>query len=215
MSTASMPTAAEPTAAEHAAAAPRIGMRLKDARRARRLTLDDVADTCGVTKGYLSKLERDHVNPSVATLVRVCAALDLEVGSLFDTAPAGEVVRAGALPRVAFGGEKMTEFLLTPLGERRIQVLLGELEAGGGSGAESYSLPLEVNFVHVLSGGLTIRFDGDVPGGAVPEEVVLECGDAFTFSPRRHHSFEAGDVGARVLWVLNPALPDKPSSVRG
>lgn len=183
--------------------APRIGTRLKDARLARRLTLDDVAGACGVTKGYLSKLERDHVNPSVATLVRLCAALDLEVGSLFDEAPAGELIRAGALPRVAFGGEKMTEFLLTPVRERRLQVLLGEMEPGGGSGNESYCLPVDVNFVHVLDGSVSIRFGDDGRG-----DVTLQPGDSFTFSPRREHSFVAGNAGARVLWVLNPALPE-------
>ena len=37
---------------------PRIGARLKAARQSKRLTLDDLAEACGVTKGYLSKLER-------------------------------------------------------------------------------------------------------------------------------------------------------------
>ena len=65
---------------------PRIGARLKAARQSKRLTLDDLAEACGVTKGYLSKLERDHVNASVATLIKVCAVLEIPVGSLFENA---------------------------------------------------------------------------------------------------------------------------------
>lgn len=184
----------------------KIGTRLREARAARRLTLDAVAAGCGVTKGYLSKLERDNAVPSVATLVRICSTLDIDIGSLFDTAPVGELVRAGSMPRVSFGGENMTEYLLSPTGERRIQVLLSEIEPGGGSGTETYSLPADIAFVHVLSGALTMSFDDDAT------EVVLGGGDAFTFSPRRRHSFRAGSAGARVTWTLSPALPDRKAA---
>ncbi|WP_032404761.1 helix-turn-helix domain-containing protein [Rhodococcoides fascians] len=190
--------------------APRIGARLREARQKKRLTLDALAETCGVTKGYLSKLERDQVNASVASLVRVCAALDVPVGSLFDDAPAGDVVRAQSLPRIVFGGEAMTEYLLTPVGERRVQVLLGDIEEGGGSGAEAYTLPLDVTFVHVLSGEVRVTFEADPDGSFVGDDVLLGAGDAFTFSPRRPHSFRSeGSGGAQVLWVLAPALPEE------
>lgn len=163
-----------------------------------------------MTKGYLSKLERDQVNASVASLVRVCAALDVPVGSLFEHAPAGDVVRAQSLPRIVFGGEAMTEYLLTPVGERRVQVLLGHLEEGGGSGAEAYTLPLDVTFVHVLSGEVRVIFEPDPDGSFGGDDVLLGAGDAFTFSPRRPHSFRSeGSGGAQVLWVLAPALPEE------
>ncbi|MCZ4521956.1 XRE family transcriptional regulator [Rhodococcus ruber] len=190
--------------------APRIGARLREARQKKRLTLDALAETCGVTKGYLSKLERDQVNASVASLVRVCAALDVPVGSLFDDAPVGDVVRAQSLPRIVFGGEAMTEYLLTPVGERRVQVLLGHIEEGGGSGAEAYTLPLDVTFVHVLSGEVRVTFEADPDGNFGGDDVLLGAGDAFTFSPRRPHSFRSeGSDGAQVLWVLAPALPEQ------
>ncbi|MGU3432930.1 helix-turn-helix domain-containing protein [Actinomycetes bacterium M1A6_2h] len=180
-----------------------IGVKLKAARVAQRRTLDDVALECGVTKGYLSKLERDRINASVATLIKVCGALDIAVGSLFDEAAVGEVVRSGSYPSIAFGGDGMDEYLLTPRGERRMQVLRSDIGAGGGSGSEPYELPVDVEFAYVISGKLHITFRGDPAHG-----VVLEEGDAFTFSPRVPHSFVAVDGGARVLWVLAPALPE-------
>ncbi|KJV00214.1 MAG: XRE family transcriptional regulator [Rhodococcus sp.] len=190
--------------------APRIGARLKEARLKKRLTLDALAYTCGVTKGYLSKLERDQVNASVASLVRVCAALDVPVGSLFDDAPVGEVVRAQSLPRIMFGGEQMTEYLLTPVGERRVQVLLGHIEHGGGSGPEAYTLPLDVSFVYVIDGELRVIFEADPGADFGGDDISLGAGDAFTFSPRRRHSFRSDSSGgARVLWVLAPALPEE------
>lgn len=177
-----------------------VGAALKAARRARRLTLADVAERVGVTKGYLSKVERGLAAPSMAVLVRTCEVLDVPVGSLFDGGAAGSVVRADAYPPVRFGGDGLAEFLLTPSGEQRVQVLLSEIEPGGGSGDEAYALPAEVSFVLVQRGLLRLAFP--------PEpEVELAVGDAMTFDPGRPHTFAAGVDGARVLWVMAPALP--------
>lgn len=181
---------------------PRVGARLKAVRQARRLTLTDVAEASGLTKGFLSKLERDQASASVAALVRVCAALGISPGSLFEAAPNGEVVRAGSYPPIAFGGQGLTEFLLTPSGERRLQALLSEVAPGGGSGEEAYALPAEVEFAFVLEGALEVTVGGEV--------TALGSGDAFTFSPGTEHGFRSlrTDGVTRVLWVFAPALSE-------
>ena len=181
---------------------PRIGRRLKAVRQARRLTLTDVAEASGLTKGFLSKLERDQASASVAALVRVCAALGISPGSLFEAQSGGEAVRAGSYPPIAFGGEGLTEYLLTPSGERRVQAILSEIAPGGGSGEEAYALPAEVEFVFVLEGDLEVTVGGEV--------TVLGAGDAFTFSPGTEHGFRSlrEDGTTRVLWVFAPALSD-------
>lgn len=178
-----------------------LGARLREARRAQRKTLAQVAEQSGLTKGFLSKLENDQASASVASLLRVCEALGVPVGSLF--APdVGEVVRHDAYPPIEFGGEGMREHLLTPRSERRLQAILSTIEPGGGSGAGTYTLPTDVEFVLVLDGTLHI----DLPGRAV----TLGTGDALTFPARNAHAFRAeGERAARVLWVVSPALPDE------
>lgn len=186
-----------------------VGARLRAARLAQRRTVAEVAEASGLTKGFLSRLERDRATASVAALVRLCATLDLAVGSLFTPAPAGQVVRAGHYPPIAFGGHGLRESLLTPLGERRVAVIVSDLEPGGGSGDEPYGLAADVEVALVLAGEVELRFTG--PGPAPAETVVLAAGDAFTFDPARPHSFRAGTDGpARVLWVVSPALSDPP-----
>ena len=189
--------------------APRIGERLKSVRQARRLTLADVAEASGLTKGFLSKLERDRTSASVAALVRVCAALGISPGSLFEAPSGGDTVRAGSYPPIAFGGQGLTEYLLTPPGERRIQAILSEVAPGGGSGEESYALPADVEFVFVLDGDLQVTVGGEV--------TVLGAGDAFTFSPGTAHGFRSvrADGVTRVLWVLAPALSDGRAALQG
>lgn len=179
----------------------RIGDQLKAARLARRKTLAEVADAAGLTKGFLSKIERDQASASVASLIRICETLDLSVGELFD-APAGNVVRHTAYPPINFGGTRMTEYLLTPNGERRLQAILSDIEPGGGSGGEPYSLPADVEFVFVVSGRLAVTLR--------EEEVVLEAGDTLTFAPHVPHTFRGAheEANTQVLWVFSPALSD-------
>ena len=131
----------------------RIGAQLKAARLAARKSMAEVAEQAGLTKGFVSKLERDLANVSVASLIRLCDALGVSVGSLFQ-APKGQVVRHGARPPINFGGRKMTEYLLTPSGEKRVQAILSDIEPGGGSGNEPHSLPADVEFVLILAGSV-------------------------------------------------------------
>jgi len=75
-------------------------------------------------------------------------------------------------------------------------------QPGGGSMNEPYRLPAGVEFVLILAGQLHVTVAG--------EQVTLEEGDALTFTADMDHTFQAppGGRGARVLWVLSPALPD-------
>src|ERR1700749_3638180 len=66
----------------------RIGAQLRAARLAARMSMAEVAEQAGLTKGFVSKLERDLANVSVASLIRLCDALGISVGSLFQ-APKG------------------------------------------------------------------------------------------------------------------------------
>lgn len=70
--------------------AERIGGRLHGLRSERGLTLARLAEMAGLTRGYLSLLERDLKAPSLAALVRIADALGTEVGSLFAEAPTGK-----------------------------------------------------------------------------------------------------------------------------
>lgn len=176
----------------------RIGGRLRGARQARGLTLEKVAEATDLTKGFISRLERDEVSPSVASLVSVCEVLGIRVGELFET-PQTQVVRAAEGRRINFGGRKVCEFLLTPGTQSHLQVIHSTIEPGGNGGAELYTLDCEVEFVYVVRGELTVTL------GA--ESVSLTAGDAFTFPGREPHTWanSRADEECEVLWTLAPA----------
>lgn len=93
------------------------------------LTLEEVAKATGVTRGYLSKIERGLVKPSVGSALKLAKVLDVSVDELFGDPEADETVvvtRAtsgttqatlrGAPRLVAStrGGNRMVAFVVRP-----------------------------------------------------------------------------------------------------
>jgi len=176
----------------------RIGSRLRAARLGKGLTLGNVAAAAGLTEGFVSKLERDQVSPSVASLVAVCEALGLRVGELFEP-PVSSIVRAGEGALINFGGQKVREYLLSPGSQNYIEVLQSIIEPGGTGGDELYSLDCEIEFVFVTKGEFEVRLG--------PESFVLQQGDSITFKGREPHTWRNASKTepCEVLWVLAPA----------
>ena len=185
-------------AAPRAAAQIRIGARLRAARLAQKKTIETVAAATGLTKGFISRLERDAASPSVASLVAVCDAVGLRVGALFDP-PETAVVRAGEGRPISFGAAGARESLLTPGTQQQVEVIHSRLEGGGHGGEELYTLDCETEFVYVVEGALDLVLEGDT--------ITLGAGDAMTFPGRTPHTWSnySATSACEVLWVLSPA----------
>src|SRR5215813_6984989 len=56
---------------------------LRAVRRQRGLTLEQLAEQTGLTKSYLSKIERRQSTPSIAVALKLARALDVDVAQLF------------------------------------------------------------------------------------------------------------------------------------
>lgn len=186
------------TNASDAADGLRIGARLRDARLRQGLTIEHVARLSNVTKGFVSRLERDMTSPSVTTLVTICEVLALPVGELF-SAPKTDVVRRGAAPRIELTGEGIDERLLTPSGQGRLQLVHSTVEPGANGGAELYTLNAEVEVLHVLKGQIEVVFADHME--------ALSPGDTITFSGREPHTWRNPSTTrtAEALWIIAPA----------
>ena len=175
-----------------------IGARLRAARQARGLTLDQVAQAAGLTKGFVSRLERDDVSPSVASLVAVCDVLGLRVGELFDP-PQHRRSSAPAKGRlINFGGEGATERLVTPGTQTALEVIHSVIEPGGNGGDELYALACEAECAYVLSGTVEVVL--------ADHAETLSAGDAMTFPGNAPHTWRnPRSRPCKVLWILAPA----------
>ena len=55
---------------------PKVGGEIQRLRLQHNLTLDQLAAKSGVSKSILSQIERDHSNPTLATIWRITKALE-------------------------------------------------------------------------------------------------------------------------------------------
>lgn len=64
----------------------RLAQRIRELRSERGLTLQEVSDVAGFSKGLLSKIENCVVSPPVSTLAKLADALDVPIGEFFQVA---------------------------------------------------------------------------------------------------------------------------------
>ena len=163
------------------------------------MTIDQLATATGLTKGFLSRVERDHTSPSVSNLVSMCDVLNITVGSLFEE-PDVVFVPADSAPEIDLGGTSVDERLLSPRRESRVQVIRSRVARGetGGGGNELYSLNAEIDLVHVIAGSIRVDFSRGT--------LTLAEGDSLTLDGREPHTWQVvGDDGCDLIWVLAPA----------
>jgi len=178
-----------------------LGARLRALRAGRGLSLRALSTRSGVTAGALSLIENSRNSPSVSTLKKVLAALDLTLGEFFAdgqpaAGPGGVVIRARQLVNVATGPG--LQYLLPPgPGDGRAIQIMHEIYApGADTGPELYThAGEEAGFC--VAGAVEVTVDG--------RRELLRPGDAFYFSSDLPHRWRnAGGVGARMITACTP-----------
>jgi transcriptional regulator with XRE-family HTH domain/quercetin dioxygenase-like cupin family protein len=179
-----------------------LGSRLKAMRESRDWTLDAVADRCGLSKAFLSRLEGGSRQPSMLALKAIADAFGVSISALFeqpdDTAECVIIRGSGANPRTANlkTANGLTYLPLSsstkPFNMHPIVVTVPADRAG----TEVYRHVGE-EWLHVVSGRLKLFIDGKAH--------VLEAGDSAHFDSRLPHRLDALDGrNARVFLVACP-----------
>lgn len=180
-----------------------IGRRLKEARRAKGLTLAQLAARTGLSIGTLSQAERGLVSPTVRTIYSVSTALatspawiiDPDGASRYD--PDGPYITRVSRRKEILRANGVVKEIITPSTLRAYKGYFVEIEPGGSSGDTPYTHSGE-EIGHVISGSLTIEIDG--------VEYILQSGDCFAFpSDLKHRFWNEGRVAATVLWINSHA----------
>jgi transcriptional regulator with XRE-family HTH domain len=186
-----------------------LGERIRHRRRARGMSLKDLAESSGISIGLLSQIERGMSSPSLRVLAGMADALQLGLADLFGDAavlPPSEdkvVVRADERKKLMFWRTGISKELLTPqVDHSTLDIFIVVLEPGGTSGSQLYSHEGEEAGT-VMEGSIAIDVEG--------KEYRLQPGDSFRFASTRQHSFwNPGAARARVLWVNARPPQEKP-----
>lgn len=174
----------------------RIGAKLRAARNAQRMTLEQVATATGLSRSFLSRIENDSTSPSIQTLVQICQVLSLPVGELFSE-PTTTLVHLDEAPLINMGGTGIAERLLSGREESRVQMIHTAAEPNAHGGESLYTIASDLELLHVARGSITLIF--------ASHEVDLHEGDTISFAGREPHTWRAHDEGATLIWTLIPA----------
>jgi transcriptional regulator with XRE-family HTH domain len=179
-----------------------LGQQIRSLRQSSSITLAQLAQRTGLSIGHLSQVERGLSTPTIRQLQAISTGLGVRIGWFFQPMPEPDrdrtavLVRAGHRRRLRYDGLGMTDHLLTPTLDGRLELLLSTIEPGAGSGEEPYSHEGEEAGL-VLEGTLELWIDD--------EHHLLEQGDSFAFASTRPHRYRnPGKTTTRVVWAITP-----------
>ncbi|SDJ53801.1 transcriptional regulator, XRE family with cupin sensor [Paraburkholderia steynii] len=179
---------------EHTDHASNLGSKIRALRSKLGRTLEEIAVASGLSKAFLSQVERGLANPSIMSVKHIAGALGVEVSLLFQT-PSEEISirRREQLEFANFLDSENSFAQLTRLsGRRRLESVLVRLPSG--------QAPLEIagfagqDFLLVIAGGVVLKLGSDA--------FILGEGDSIHYeSPVPHSWVNAGRKDSIVIRV--------------
>lgn len=193
--------AAAATAATGEGTARVLGRRIRDLRKAKRLTLQQLSRRASLSAGYLSQIERDLATPSIKALHDIAEVLGVNIGWFFPVRTDSEAKEAAVVVRLADRralkfGSGIRDELLCPDLSGRLELLACHFAPGSSSGDDAYSHDGEEAGV-VIEGQLDLWIDDEL--------FRLRRGDSFHFESRRQHRYRnPGSTDTLVIWAITP-----------
>jgi transcriptional regulator with XRE-family HTH domain len=174
----------------------KIGERIKNLRELSNLTQEELAERAGLTKGFISQIERDLTSISLDSFIQILGAMDENISDFFRESSAEKIVYRD-MDRVAIEKEKIQRFELLVPGStnRRLEPILLTLRKGQVTPKER---PHEgEEFCFVLRGKVTLRFG--------KEALKLKRGECFYLSAEKEHWIQnTSSKEAVILWISSP-----------
>jgi transcriptional regulator with XRE-family HTH domain len=195
----------------------RVGVRLREARQARGLSLRELGERLGISASLISQIENGRANPSVSTLYALVTELDVSLDDLLfeERRPGaarpgeGRSSRAERMIQPREGRRSIrlasgvTWERLTPTSEPDTDFLHVTYEVGGSSSVDGFQRHDGHEWGYVLEGTLVVRIGF--------EELILHPGDAISFdSTTPHRLSNVGDVPVRAIWFVAGRAPAGP-----
>jgi transcriptional regulator with XRE-family HTH domain len=174
----------------------KIGEKIKNLRLASDLTQEELADRAGLTKGFISQLERDLTSIGLDSLEDILTAMDSSLSEFFSEAPEEKPVYTEEDRRsIDYEGVESFQLLVPGATNRRMEpalVVLGPEE----STDEVEPFRGEV-FGIVFQGRIAIKLGRQV--------YKARKGDSFYFAADSHHQItNTGAREAKFLWITSP-----------
>ncbi len=177
----------------------RLPARLKEARRAKGLSLEAVANLSGVSRSMVSQIERGESSPTISTLWNLTRALQVDFAGLLeegDETDQIEVLRNSEVPSIDNMGEGCRIRILSPPEEAGgHEVYDIRFDAGGALNSQPHTRGAQEQLT-VLEGAVRVT------SGAASQN--LQKGDTARYAADVPHAITA-DGAARVFLIVKNA----------
>jgi transcriptional regulator with XRE-family HTH domain len=163
-----------------------LGQHLRGLRKMHDLSLEQLAERCGLSVGALSQIERGITSPTMRSLRRLSEVFNVPMSQLFhegDLPPVeelGRIVRAQGRRVLSLNTTGVQKELLTPAANGALEIYLVTIAPGGSSGPEFYTHKGEEGG-YVMSGEMLLEIE--------TQEFHLKTGDSFRFKSQTPHRF--------------------------
>jgi transcriptional regulator with XRE-family HTH domain len=159
-----------------------IAENLKNIRKLRGYSYDQLAHVTGVSKGMLSQIEKGESSPTVNTLWKIANGLQVSFSSLVEeTEPTISVVRLNQKTAVSENNELFQVYPYFPFDSaKKFEIYYMEFKPGCVHTSERHHGSVE-EYVLVCEGEATISIHGD--------EYVLKKGDSMKFQANQSHTY--------------------------
>jgi transcriptional regulator with XRE-family HTH domain len=176
-----------------------LGEKIRALRQRLGQTLDQTATAAGISKPFLSQVERGHASPSLTSLSGIAKALGVTMQYFVET-PSEErsVTRGSKLEFFGFA-DSANQFarLTNTAGGRQLESILVRLPKGGKRSEVTTHAGEE--FLYVIDGAVTLELEG--------KSFVLQAGDSAHYQSTVPHGWSnEGNKEAVVVWVGTPRL---------
>jgi transcriptional regulator with XRE-family HTH domain len=176
---------------------------LRTHRRRAGLTLEGLAEQTGLTKSYLSKVERGISTPSIAVALNIARVLDADVGQLFSDSMEGNAMTiVRAKDRVIDPASSVQSSVYDPIAPSMVGKAMQPFVVHPASVmSPKFMDHTGEEFVFVHSG--SVEFE--IPG----QTMHLDAGDSLYFDANTPHRMRSVSADRAVVLVV---VYDKPST---
>ena len=180
---------------------PALGKRLQILRKSRKMSLEELASSAGVSKSMVSQIERNEANPTVAVLWRLTNALSVPLAEFLEVEDAGPTK-----PEIFVLAAHSTPVIKSPDGKCHLKILgppelAGrtewyelEIEPGGILSSDAHSAQSKEHLT-ALSGEVVVDVEGATSR--------LRTGETARYPVDRHHSISNDTATtARLIMII-------------
>ena len=177
-----------------------ISNKIKSIRKEKNLTLQDIADRAGVTKGLISQIENSRTIPSLVVLIQIVKALEVDLDLFFNDLSAHSAASSILVQRKSdyerfekepSSGYEYFRIFTKKVVQSTIDFVLLEIQPGS---SRDFVQTEAFEYKYIISGSVKYQF--------VDKEIMLHAGDSMLFDGRiAHNPINEGTEVVQMLVV--------------